>query len=302
VKKAKRKTLFALWKNQKNDFSSQFVMSRSGIIGGRMINIVSEKNVLNGRIIDKNTTNKLIEEDKTRIYEVIRVINNKPVFLLEHYERLVNSIKLSNLDTDINYDSFTNCIDLLISENDLRDCNIRVSFDLKEEPLLFMYFVKSFYPDKSYYETGIHTITIIKERENPNIKKNAKSYRDEIDLLLKENEAFEAILVNFDKTISEGSKSNVFFVKGNSLITAEDNDVLLGVTRNKVLEIAENSNINIIKRKINLEEINSFDAAFITGTSNNVLPIKTINDIILKSTTNEVVITLMKEYEKIILE
>ncbi len=302
MKKAKRKTLFALWKNQKNDFSSQFVMSRSGIIGGRMINIVSEKNVLNGRIIDKNTTNKLIEEDKTRIYEVIRVINNKPVFLLEHYERLVNSIKLSNLDTDINYDSFTNCIDLLISENDLRDCNIRVSFDLKEEPLLFMYFVKSFYPDKSYYETGIHTITIIKERENPNIKKNAKSYRDEIDLLLKENEAFEAILVNFDKTISEGSKSNVFFVKGNSLITAEDNDVLLGVTRNKVLEIAENSNINIIKRKINLEEINSFDAAFITGTSNNVLPIKTINDIILKSTTNEVVITLMKEYEKIILE
>jgi len=302
VKKAKRKTLFALWKNQKNDFSSQFVMSRSGIIGGRMINIVSEKNVLNGRIIDKNTTNKLIEEDKTRIYEVIRVINNKPVFLLEHYERLVNSIKLSNLDTDINYDSFTNCIDLLISENDLRDCNIRVSFDLKEEPLLFMYFVKSFYPDKSYYETGIHTITIIKERENPNIKKNAKSYRDEIDLLLKENEAFEAILVNFDKTISEGSKSNVFFVKGNSLITAEDNDVLLGVTRNKVLEIAENSNINIIKRKINLEEINSFDAAFITGTSNNVLPIKTINDILLKSTTNEVVITLMKEYDKIILE
>ncbi len=302
MKKAKRKTLFALWKNQKNDFSSQFVMPRSGIIGGRMINIVSEKNVLNGSIIDKSTTNKLIEEDKTRIYEVIRVINNKPVFLLEHYERLVKSIKLSNLDADINYDSFKNCINLLISENDLSNCNIRVSFDLKEEPLLFMYFVKSFYPDKSYYETGIHTITIIKERENPNIKKNAKSYRDEIDLLLKENEAFEAILVNFDKTISEGSKSNVFFVKGNSLITAEDEDVLLGVTRNKVLEIAENLNINIIKRKIHLEEINDFDGAFITGTSNNVLPIKTINNILLKSTTNEVVIKLMKEYEKLILE
>lgn len=283
-------------------------MPRSGIIGGRMINIVSEKNVLNGNVIDKNATNKLIEEDKTRIYEVIRVINNKPVFLLEHYERLINSIRLSNLEANINYDSFKNCINLLISENetnhlnDLSNCNIRVSFDLKDEPLLFMYFIKSFYPDKSYYETGIHTITIIKERENPNIKKNAKSYRDEIDLLLKENEAFEAILVNFDKTISEGSKSNVFFVKGNSLITAEDGDVLLGVTRNKVLEIAENSNINIVKRKINLEEINGFDAAFITGTSNNVLPIKTINDILLKSTTNEVVIKLMKEYEKLILE
>lgn len=293
----------------KKKHSSLNVKPRSGIIGGRkMINIVSEKNVLNGRIIDKNTTNKLIEEDKTRIYEVIRVIDNKPVFLLEHYERLVNSIKLSNLGVSLDYQLFKNYINLLISENNKNEsnnfsnCNIRVSFDIKEEPLLFMYFVKSFYPDKSYYETGIHTITIIKERENPNIKKNTKEYRDEIDLLLKKNQAFEAILVNSDKTISEGSKSNVFFVKENSLITAEDKDVLLGVTRSKVLEIAEKLNINIVKRKINIEEISSFDAAFITGTSNNVLPIKTIDNILLNSTANEVIIKLMREYEKLILE
>ena len=76
----------------KNDSSFDFVRPRSGIIGGNMINIVSERNVLNGVIIDKNTVTKLIEDDKTRIYEVIRVINNKPVFLLEHYERLINSI------------------------------------------------------------------------------------------------------------------------------------------------------------------------------------------------------------------
>ena len=292
----------------KNDSSFDFVRPRSGRIGGNMINIVSERNVLNGVIIDKNTTTKLIEDDKTRIYEVIRVINNKPVFLLEHYERLINSIKLSNLEANINYELFKNYIDLLISENaknnlnEFSNCNIRVSFDLKEKHLLFMYFVKSFYPDKNYYETGIHTITIIKERENPNIKKNAKNYRDEIDLLLKENNAFEAILVNIDKTVSEGSKSNVFFVKENSLITAEDKDVLLGVTRSKVLEIAEKFNIDIVKRKINVDELYSFDAAFITGTSNNVLPIKTINNINLNSTTNEVVIKLMKEYEKLILE
>ena len=265
-----------------------------------MINIVSERNILNGRIVDKNTVEKLIEDDKTRIYEVIRVIDNKPVFLFEHYERLKNSIKLSDLNFDVDYEKFKEYTELLINENNFGNCNIRVSFDINEEPLLFMYFVKSFYPDKSFYEIGIHTITIMKERENPNIKKNTKEYRDEIDLLLKENKAFEAILVNNDKTVSEGSKSNIFFVKENSLITAEDKDVLLGVTRTKVLEIAKNLNIDIIKRKIKLDEIAGFDAAFITGTSNNVLPIKTIDDIDFNSVENKLVISLMKEYEKLI--
>ncbi len=175
-----------------------------------------------------------------------------------------------------------------------------MSFDVQDEPLLFMYFVKSFYPDKSYYESGIHTVTLIKERENPNIKKVSKNYRDEIDMLLAENNAFEAILVNHDKTISEGSKSNAFFVKGNSIITARDEDVLLGVTRSKVLELAQNLNIEIIKRKINIEEIKEFDAAFITGTSNNVLPIKSVDDIILNSCENEVVLKLMNGYERLI--
>ncbi|QSX06897.1 aminotransferase class IV [Sedimentibacter sp. zth1] len=265
-----------------------------------MINIVSEKNVLNGRIIDKSKTYEILENDSTRIYEVIRVINRRPTFLKEHFSRLINSIKLSNITYNIEYEQFKQYIELLINNNDFENCNIRVTFDINEKQILLMYFIKSFYPDKSYYEDGIHTVTIVKERKNPNIKKNTKTYREEIDEVLKKDKAFEAILVNMDKTISEGSKSNVFFVKDSNLITAIDSDVLLGVTRDKVIEIAKELGFGIVKRKISVQELNSFDAVFITGTSNNVLPINSIDDIIFNSSKNKVVEKLMIKYESLL--
>lgn len=266
-----------------------------------MINVISDSNVLNGVVVNKEKIEEVINNDTTRIYEVIRVIKRNPAFLYEHYNRFANSIKLSNIDYNIKFEDFKSSIMLLINNNNFENCNIRVSFDMKDVPLLAMYFIKSFYPDRNFYENGIHTVTIVKERENPNIKKNTVTYRDEIDKVLKEQNAFEAILVNHDETISEGSKSNVFFVKNNSLITARDEDILLGVTRSKVIEIAEKIGIKVEKRKINVNEINNFDAAFITGTSNNVLPIRTINAIILNSTNNEIVKKLMIQYEELLI-
>lgn len=271
-----------------------------------MINIVSEKNVLNGELVSKDIVNKIINKDKTGIYEVIRVINKKPTFLREHFDRLMKSIKLSSIDYSIDYNKFRNEIQFLIDNNEFNNCNIRVTYShsdgVNSMDIILLYFIKSFYPDKSYYEHGIHTVIVRKERPNPNVKKNPKEYRDELDKIIREGNAFEAILVNHDNVISEGSKSNVFFVSGNNLITAPDEDVLLGVTRSKVLEIADDLNIKIVKRRVSGNELSSFDAAFITGTSNNVLPIKSIDNIKYDSVKNEVVLKLMREYENLLLQ
>jgi len=94
---------------------------------------------------------------------------------------------------------------------------------------------------------------------------------------------------NNDETISEGSKSNVFFVLDESIITSPDSQVLLGVTRSKVIEVCKNNGIDVIKRNIYFNELKDFEGAFITGTSNDVLPIKTIDDIVYNSSHNEIV-------------
>ncbi len=127
------------------------------------------------------------------------------------------------------------------------------------------------------------------ERANPNIKSYQKELKDNVARIMEENNAFEAILINHDDTVSEGSKSNVFFVKGNKLITSPDSAVLLGVTRSKVISVCMGNSIEVEKRIIKFDEIKNFDGAFITGTSNDVLPIRTIDDMFFNSSENEVV-------------
>ena len=254
-----------------------------------MINIVSDKNVMNNQLISKEETEFLLNEESPKIYEVIRVIEGSTVFLKEHFDRMNESIRLSKVLGSLDYDEFKNSIELLIKENSLKNCNIRVSYYFKNKPVTLFYFIKSYYPSKKEFNEGIHTVTVKMERTNPNIKSYQKELKDNVAKIMEENNAFEAILINHDDTISEGSKSNVFFVKNNKLITSPDSAVLLGVTRSKVISVCRENSIDVEKRIIKFDEIKDFDGAFITGTSNDVLPIRTIDNMVYNSSENEVV-------------
>lgn len=252
-----------------------------------MINIISDKNVMNNQIITKEEVEPLINDAK--IYEVIRVIEGRAIFLKEHFQRMNESIHLSGIEGSLNYEEFKNSAELLIKENSFKNLNIRVSYFYDKKPFTLFYFIESYYPSKEEFIEGVHTITVKMERANPNVKAFQKEFKDNVTRIIKEEKAFEAILINHDDTVSEGSKSNIFFVKDNKLITSPDSSVLLGVTRNKVISVCEENLIEVEKRIIRLDEIESFDGVFLTGTSNDVLPIKTIDDMLFNSSENEVV-------------
>lgn len=244
---------------------------------------------MNNQIISKEETELLLNEESSKIYEVIRVIDGRTIFLREHFDRMNESIRLSGFIGSLNYDEFKSSIELLISENYLKNCNIRVSYYFKKKPVTLFYFIKSYYPSKEEFKEGIHTVTVKMERTNPNIKSYQKELKDNVARIMEENNAFEAILINHDDTVSEGSKSNVFFVKKDKLITSPDSAVLLGVTRSKVISVCEENSIKVEKRTVDFDEIKNFDGAFITGTSNDVLPIRTIDNMVFNSSENKIV-------------
>ncbi|WP_313370607.1 aminotransferase class IV [Sedimentibacter sp.] len=230
------------------------------------------------------------------MYEVIRVIKKSPIFLKEHFERMRDSIRLSNVEGSLNFDEFQNSIELLIKENNFENCNIRVSYYYDNEPVVLFYFIESHYPAKEQFMTGVHTSTAKINRNNPNVKAFQKSFKEKVEEIIRNTKAYEVILINNDDTVSEGSKSNIFFVKSNKLVTAPDEAVLLGVTRSKVIEVCEINGIEVVRRIVKYNELDSFDAAFITGTSNDVLPVKTIDDIIYNSADNDTVKKALELY------
>jgi branched-chain amino acid aminotransferase len=89
---------------------------------------------------------------------------------------------------------------------------------------------------------------------------------------------YEAILVNENNLITEGSRSNIFFLKGETLVTAPDNVILNGITRKHILQICYEHKISVELSCVSADDINDYDAVFMTGTSPMVLPFNCIGD------------------------
>ena len=92
--------------------------------------------------------------------------------------------------------------------------------------------------------------------------------------------ADEAILLNEDNTIAEGSAENVFIAKNNGLYTpSEDQNILVGITRNTIIELAERElGIKTTEKSIKKEELQDADEIFLTGTGAEVTPVISIEN------------------------
>lgn len=241
-------------------------------------------------------TDNLINGNTT-IYEVIKVINSKPVFLEEHIKRMQNSIQKAGIDYSANT-LVSNSIYQLLEINPVERNNIRVAlvFDEAKQPKsAVVYFIPSKYPTPTDYLEGVCISTIKAERDNPTAKIENKSLRNRANEIIEANKLFEVLLVNHEGRITEGSRSNIFFIKDGSIITAPDEVVLGGITRDKVLSICQNNGFRVEMRCLHVDELQNIDAMFITGTSPCVLPIKECNNKPYNAQHNYIS-TILKQY------
>jgi len=87
----------------------------------------------------------------------------------------------------------------------------------------------------------------------------------------------EALLLNSSGKVSEASGMNLFIVRNGDLITpGVDQDILEGITRASVIELAKSKNIKVHERKIKPDELSSFEGCFLTGTAAEITPISQI--------------------------
>ena len=233
-------------------------------------------------------------EDKI-IYEVLRVINGKPIFLETHLRRMKNSFRLINEKFKLSYEEISINIDNLIKTENKSEGNIKITYGVHEK-ILKIFFIEHSYPSEETYESGVKTILYFGERENPNAKIVNENFRKNVNDEIKDKNAYEAILVDNNGYITEGSKSNIFMVKDNELLTSPIKAVLPGVTRGEIINIAGKLGIKIKEVEYKYLDIDKLDGMFISGTSPKVLPIKSVNNINLDP-NNGIIRKLSKEYD-----
>lgn len=231
------------------------------------------------------------------IYEVLRVINSKPLFLKEHLLRLEKSLGLAGENSPMDLKAIKKYVNQLISLNRVKDGNIKIVIN---QGNLYIFSVMAYYPTEEMYKDGVKTILYFGERTNPNAKVVDNSFREKVTKEMEAKEAFEAILINKEGFVTEGSKSNIFMVKGDKVYTAPAEGVLLGITRDKIIRACQEINLTVEEREVKYDEIKELDGLFISGTSPKVLPINRVEGIIKFEEIDNKIHEIKAQYEKII--
>ncbi|MDP3644593.1 MAG: aminotransferase class IV [Bacteroidota bacterium] len=238
----------------------EFVVSNAGV--------VSEKELWNENFITGHS-----------VYEVIRIIDGTPLFCDDHFARLLVSAQLGGFNFRMEFSEFQAHISVLISQNQKLNGNVKFVFSETENQSHWLFsFIPHSYPSPEDYSKGVKVGLLMAERENPNAKLIQNAVRSVADQMIVEQNLYEVLLVDRHHKITEGSRSNVFFVKGEMFFTAPPTQVLVGITRQKVFECLKQLDLIVIEESVAVSEMSQFEGAFLTGTSPKVLPISSIGN------------------------
>ncbi|MFW6040357.1 MAG: branched-chain amino acid transaminase [Thermoplasmatota archaeon] len=234
----------------------------------------------------------------TAVFEGIRAYDNdgmSSIFRLEeHLKRLKNSAKIIKMDLPYDLDEITDAIDELIVRNNLLSCYIRPlvyrgykklgvnPFDI---PIKMMIAVWPWgvYLGEGALEKGVEVQVSSWSRHHPNIfptkSKATGNYLNSVMAKMEaiENGYVESIMLTPNGYVAEGTGENLFLVRDGEIYTTPIADVLEGITRASVIEIAEDLGYPIHMQNITRDQIYISDEAFFTGTAAEVTPIRKVD-------------------------
>lgn len=257
--------------------------------------------VINGKVEDVGTFSEKLPQDV--YYEVVRLMERKVLFLDDHLKRLKHSLE----DSGIAYPGdhvVSESLGTLIKNNDFTAGNIRICLQTEPhgKPDLLCYFISYFYPEECTYLSGVQLITYQHIRPNPGIKKWDNAFRQAVAETIREHGVYEVILLNGRGEITEGSRSNVFFIDSfGQVITPPAKSILPGITRKYVLQICNDQGIPVVERKVPRTALGEMESCFISGTSPKVLPVWQLDNHQFR-VDHPLLRNLMEQFDKVLRE
>lgn len=230
-------------------------------------------------LISADEYSETSSDTENSVYEVLRVIEGVALFAEDHYARLTNSVRLQGLNYRLSLAEFKMHINELISSNKQTIGNVKFTCSASKGQISWIYrYIHHRYPEPQEYINGVCTDLLFAERNNPNAKVVQSDLRNMANQQMEVANLSEVLLVNQEGKITEGSRSNVFLIKSGTLYTAPTSMVLEGVTRQKVMQCCRKLGLQVIEQAVDVDSLAEFDAAFISGTSPKVLPVRLIGD------------------------
>lgn len=228
------------------------------------------------------------------IFEGIRAYSGNIFRLDEHLTRLYDSAKSIMLTIPYSKEEMTNIVVKTLRQNELNDGYIRLvvsrgvgdlglnPYTCEKPTVLVIAEPLRIYP-KELYETGLEIITVATRRNRSDaLSPMVKSLNYLNNVLVKIEASLagvsEALMLNDQGYVAEGSADNIFIVKDGKLKTPPGYvGALVGITRNAIMELAQAKGYEMIEGIFTRHEVYTADEVFLTGTAAEVIPVTKVD-------------------------
>lgn len=228
------------------------------------------------------------------IFEGIRVYNGNIFKCKEHIDRLYDSAKSILLDIGYTKEEITEKMAEAVRLNGMKDAYIRLvvsrgAGDLGLDPrrcpkstVIIIVEKLSIFP-KEQYETGVRIITVPTRRNTPdalNPKIKSLNYLNNVLVKIEANQAgvSEALMLNAQGYVCEGSGDNIFVIKNNVIYTPPSYlGALEGITRNAIMELATEAGYTVKEEPFTRHDVYIADEVFLTGTAVEVIAVHEVD-------------------------
>ncbi len=228
------------------------------------------------------------------VFEGIRVYNGKIFRCEAHVDRLFNSARAIALSIPMSKQELTEAMHETLRANGLTEAYIRVlvtrgvgtlglDADKCHDPqVVIITDTIALYPS-DYYEKGLELVTVPTMRSHHNVlspKIKSLNYLNNILAKIEAQQAgvIEAIMLNSHGFVAECTGDNIFIVtKGKLATPPPDAGILVGITRQVVMELAEGAGIPVLEQQLTRFDLYVADECFLTGTAAEIIPVVRID-------------------------
>lgn len=239
--------------------------------------------LLNGELINATDATLPVQDRELQygfgVYESLRVVGGRIVYPVDHVERLFHSADGIGLRHTFTSEQVLEWLNKLIGADGIDDASVRILLMGGMEARLFITTSPLLTYPESFYTDGVKAIGYEGERLLPQYKTcsllmNYLALRKASGM-----GAFEALLIDRHGAALEGTRSNVFACKGTDVYTAASEEVLEGVTRDKIIKAIGALGYRLVFEAPLAKDLVSgvYDELFISSTSMGAMPVSSFD-------------------------
>ena len=234
--------------------------------------------------------NDLLVQRGYGIFDYLRVVDNQPLFVSDHLDRLYQSASLMHMEVPQSKEAILKIVLELVAKNNMPYSGLKLivsggdssdGYSL-EQPRLTIIQQPLPVPSNSFTVSPFVLMSHPFQRQLPEVKTTDYLMAIYLQPKLK---AFggQDILYTHEGMVRECPRSNIFMISEQGTIVTPKDQILKGITRKNIIAVATDNGIQVEERPIALDEIKKSKGAFIASSTKRIIPVNKIDESVIST-------------------